>query len=213
MFTEISAALQDFAKERTTKGEFTRLELLLARIREKPEFNALEFDRFLAGLVQEDDVANGDFAMGISLIAAKTGCHGSDFRNAIEQELWNENNVLSPRSQYELSNLLIKCGGEFTQVHLNRLTCLKTEIPELWLDMAIKIHSDHPQYLLDEINALLLDKARPMQWESLKPRYLKITEIVSEHDFNEFITELAKNLHSGESREFLEWIDKKRNTE
>ena len=212
IFTEISTALHDFAKKQTIKGGFTRLELLLARVRENPEFDALEFDRFLAGLIQDDDVANGDFAMGIVLIAEKTGCHGNNLRNAIEQGLSGDNNVLSARSQFEMSKLLIKCGGEFTPVQLNRLTGLKTEIPELWLDLALEAYSSDSQGLLDEIGTLLLDKAHPLQWQTLKSRYLKLDEVVPDHHFNNFVLKLADHLSSGDRGEFLGWIDNQRGT-
>ena len=138
MFNEILSALHDFAEGRTTKGGFTRLELILVRIRRDTRFNALKFDEILAKLVQKDDAGNEDFAMGISLAAKKTGCYGNDLRDAIERRLFSQSNVLSARSQYELSKLLIKCDGEFGPRQLNKLDDLRTEIPELWLDLALE---------------------------------------------------------------------------
>ena len=212
MFNEILSALHDFAEGRTTKGGFTRLELILVRIRRDTRFNALKFDEILAKLVQKDDAGNEDFAMGISLAAKKTGCYGNDLRDAIERRLFSQSNVLSARSQYELSKLLIKCDGEFGPRQLNKLDDLKTEIPELWLDLALEAYPHDPQGLLDEINARLLDKMRPFQWESLKPRYLKLVEAVPNNRFDDFVMKLAENLPSEESKEFLKWVDRWRGT-
>ena len=69
-----------------------------------------------------------------------------------------------------------------------------------------------PRGLLDEINARLLDKMRPFQWESLKPRYLKLVEAVPNNRFDDFVMKLAENLPSEESKEFLKWVDRWRGT-
>ena len=133
------------------------------RIRQDTGFNVLKFGEILAKLVQSDDSGNENFVMGISLAAEKTGCYGNELWDAFELRLFSQSDVLSARSQYQLSKLPIKCGGEFAPRQLNELVDLKTEVPELWLDLAIEAYSHDPQGLLDEVNAQHLDKAHPLK--------------------------------------------------
>ncbi len=213
MFNDIVSALHEFAEGQMSKGGFTRIELLLADIRNDANFNSSDFDELLASLVEKVEAGNEDFAMGISLAAKKADCYGTALREALERRLFDQNDGLSARSQYELASLLIKCGGEFAPLQLKKLDELRAEIPELWLDLALEAYTHDTQGLHDEIVALLLDKASPLKWESLKPRYLKLTEAVPNRRFNAFALKLAEKLSSKDRKRFLDWINERRGTQ
>ncbi|MBO9449903.1 hypothetical protein J7426_06525 [Tropicibacter sp. R16_0] len=215
MLEELRNALRDFADGHVTKGGFTDLELWLARVKDEENFDSDHFDQILATVVQDSNADHEDVAMGIALTAKRTGCYGTALRDALERRLFDMPApvTLSARSQYELSNLLIKCGGEFAPQQLHELTVLKSESPALWLDLALEAYAHDQQGLLDTISSMISGKSPSIKWTFLKPRYLKLISAIPNNKFNNFALNLAKKLPPREGAHFLTWINEKRGTQ
>jgi len=213
MFDDILEALQAFARGETTKGGFSRLELLMARAQKDTDFDPASYDEILARFVSMDDANNEDFAMGIALIAKKAGFHGSLLRDALERKLFSTDDQISARSQFELASLYIACGGSFAPQQLMQLTVLRDCIPELWLDLALEAYPKDPSGLETAIVALISKAQNPLSWSSLKPRYLKLIEAVTNRKFNDFVLTIAKQLNSEDQQDFLLWVNNKRGSQ
>jgi len=213
MFDEILEALQAYTLGEVTKGGFSRLELLLARAKQDTHFDSLKFDKILADLVSMEDASNEDFAMGIALIANKTGSFGSSLRDELERKLFSSNDSLSARSQFELASLYIACDGVFAPQNLKHLTKLRSEIPELWLDLAFDAYPSDTNGLQAVIIALIKDDFNPLDWSSLKPRYLKLIKAVTNQKFNGFVLAVAAQLNFEEQSLFLDWVNMKRGSQ
>nr|WP_306265842.1 hypothetical protein [Pararhizobium sp. IMCC3301] len=213
MFNEILEALRAYASGEASKSGFSRLELLLARITQETQFDLDEFEEILTELVSLNDVQQEDFALGVALIAEKTGCRGALFCDELERKLFASDDPLSARSQFELALLYIRCGGQFAPQQLKQLTTLRSEIPELWLDLAFEAYPRDDAGLLSAMSDLATNDDNPLHWSSLKSRYLKLQKAVANKKFNGFVLSFAKVLDTDQRQAFLEWIDAKRGSQ
>lgn len=210
MFEELLARLRDYAEGNRTRGGFSELELFLARQKQDQHFDPAELTTHLVDLIAMPDVCRKDFSMGINLIVQKTGCRGKKLQDALERRVIDEGDDLDPRSQFELASALISAGGDWTPQMLHRLQVLRSQIPELWLDLAIIAYPFDVEGLADEVAALLADNQTGIKWTALKSRYLKLTNATGAERFNWFAKKIAVSISDEDRSDFLGWINSKR---
>ena len=211
IYDQLLSRLHSYAAGERTKSDFSELELFLAKEKQKNSFNPLHIDQALAQLVEENGVIDEDFAMGVSLIAEKLGKSFNKYRDALERTLFGTaRRSFSPRSEFELASEFVRCGGDFGPHQLNRLTLLKSKIPELWVDLALDAYPDDYNGLTTAITDLFEQPGIQINWEALKPRYLKLIAAVGNRQFNKFALDVSASLPEEEQETFLNWVDSKR---
>lgn len=210
IYDELLSRLHAYAAGERTKSDFSELELFLAKEKQKNSFDPLDIDQALAQLVEKDEVINEDFAMGVSLIAEKLGKSFNKYRDALERTLFGTDTEFSPRSEFELASEFVRCGGDFGPHQLNCLTLLKSEIPELWIDLALDAYPDDHNGLTAAITDLFKQPGIQIGWKALKPRYLKLIAAVGNRQFNKFALDVSASLPKEEKETFLDWVNSKR---
>ena len=213
MLDDLLFRLRAYSNGVRTKGGFSDLELFLARLKQNSDFDPHEAEQSLAKLVACDEAKNEDFSMGIVLIAEKLGCHGVTYRDALERRLFGSVAPLSPRSQYELASDFILCGGDFGPQQLNELTLLRTELPELWVDLALDAYPLDVNGLTEAVTGLFDAPNIQISWKALKPRYLKLVGSIGSRRFNKFALTISQSLTNGDQVDFLNWVNERRGSQ
>jgi len=211
MIEKLKSLFQKYLSGERDKAGFSALEIELSYMHARAEFDLAELNRDVHLLATEIEPTTVGFWSPMRMIIENFGLKSQNLADIIENNIFADG--IDAEDQYDAAICFMACDGSFSPQQLNSLTVLKSQLPALWLDLAIVVFESDFEGLRESISDLLADVNTDFSWKNLKSRYRKLIVAVGVSKFNSLILEISSSIENYEERQkFLEWIDRKRHT-